>query len=185
MNPTIPAGQQPRVFRLHWGIFVPVIFFAATTVMPLVAVGVFLQLFQKALGTTMPPLPTFLYVLPVAFVALIDLALFVGVWVTYKKSEVRLDSEKLSFETGYVFRRTGEIPLRNIESIFHSEPLLGRLFGYGSIQVMGKGGTPFLLPFLAASKVLHSELQAAVLPRRSSPPPPPAATADDSRYMPR
>lgn len=77
--------------------------------------------------------------------------------------------------------------ISDIESVVLRRPPLGRLLGYGTVVVVGRGGTPFNLAFLPEPERLHrgildlrSEQQhrPAHAPPREEPP-------DDSRYMPK
>jgi len=79
---------------------------------------------------------------------------------------------------------TGELPLENVEAIYLSEPLFGRLLGYGTVLVTSLGGH-----YIASPQAFHAMLQKAVGGAKSSakriskaPTPPPD---DDSRYMPK
>jgi hypothetical protein len=117
------------------------------------------------------------------------LALLLGTWFSFSKSEVTLTNRRLVFRTGFLSRRSGELPLENVESIYISEPLLGRLCGYGSVTVTSVGGAAFPLWFIGCPQSFHSTLQKAVLNARNSmgggPKPPESETPpqdDDFRY---
>ncbi|HZM02008.1 MAG TPA: PH domain-containing protein [Candidatus Saccharimonadales bacterium] len=122
----------------------------------------------------------------------IDLGLLMGTWFTYLKSEVTLTDRRLVFRTGFLSRRSGELPLENVESIYISEPLLGRLCGYGSVLVTTIGGATHRLAFIASPKSFYSTLQSVVLNAKNSasdtsrpPRAPSPAQKDDSRFMPK
>jgi hypothetical protein len=83
---------------------------------------------------------------------------------------------------------SGELPLENIETIFLVEPLLGRIFSFGTISLTSVGGARFPLRFIGTPKNFHIELQSAVaaakMPRAHIKPPTPPAD-DHSRFMPK
>ena len=110
-------------------------------------------------------------------------------WVSYLKSEIKLTNRRLVLQTGAVFRVTSEISLENVEIISLVEPLLGRVFNFGTIVVTTVGGSNFPLRYVGAPKQFHSFLQQAVAdakaPRRSLAAKPQAPPPDDARYMPK
>jgi uncharacterized membrane protein YdbT with pleckstrin-like domain len=114
------------------------------------------------------------------------LAVLVAVIAGYLNSEVTLTSKRLIYRTGLLSRASGELPLENVDALFIQEPLLGRLFGFGTVAVSSVGGAQFPFRYIGQPQMLHSMLQRAVkdakAPRRSVPP---AGPQDDSRYMPK
>ncbi len=116
------------------------------------------------------------------------LVCFVSTLFAYLKSEITLTNQRLLFKTGFIMRVSGELPLENIETIFLVEPLLGRIFGFGTILVTSVGGAKFPLRYIGTPKIFHIELQSAVavakMPRVPIKPPIPPAD-DHSRYMPK
>jgi hypothetical protein len=113
-------------------------------------------------------------------------------WFCYSKSEIFLTDRRLLFRAGFLSRRSGELPLENVESIYLSEPLVGRMFGYGTVMVTSVGGARFPLSFIGSPQGFHSMLQKAVADAKSSargiPKPPegrPPPRDDDARYRPK
>jgi len=56
-------------------------------------------------------------------------------------SEFAVTDKRLIFKTGVVSRKTIELMLQKVESIRVDQSLLGRAMGYGTITVVGTGGT--------------------------------------------
>jgi uncharacterized membrane protein YdbT with pleckstrin-like domain len=56
-------------------------------------------------------------------------------------SEFGITNKRLIIKTGILSRRTLELNLSKIESVNVNQSLLGRMLGYGSIGVIGTGGT--------------------------------------------
>jgi uncharacterized membrane protein YdbT with pleckstrin-like domain len=57
-------------------------------------------------------------------------------------TEMALTNRRVVIKTGLVGRTTIEMLLNKVESIEVSETVLGRMLGYGTIVVIGTGGTP-------------------------------------------
>jgi uncharacterized membrane protein YdbT with pleckstrin-like domain len=55
--------------------------------------------------------------------------------------EMALTNRRVVIKAGVVSRSTTEMPLSKVESIQVVEPALGRMLGYGTIRVIGTGGT--------------------------------------------
>ena len=143
-------------------------------------------------GSAGVPRLKLIWLLALAPFFVIDLGLFMGTWFTYLKSEVTLTDRRLVFRTGFLSRRSGELSLENVESIYISEPLLGRLCGYGTVLVTTIGGATHSLAFIASPQSFYSTLQAVVLNAKNSasitpkPPRAPLPTEkNDSQYMPK
>ena len=181
--------------RLHWGIFIPVLLFAFCPVLVLLPFMFMLHGLISALGQMgMPANPRLNLIWLPALVpyCLVVLGLLVGTLFSYLKSEVTLTDRRLVFRTGFLSRRSGELPLENVESIYISEPLLGRLCGYGTVMVTTVGGAGFPLSFIGSPQSFHAILQKAVLEAKNSirgrPKPPESGWPpqdDDSRYRPK
>lgn len=172
--------------KAHWGFFVLPVGVAALTFGPLVVAAF---LFNRILS--MLPLPgsfgfLWLWLVIPSVILLLSLIALVAAFLSH---EVTLTEERLRFRTGFLFRCSGEIPVQKIESLFLVEPLLGRLLGYGTVVVIGSGGTSFGLPYLPDAQLFHFELQRAVrcVPQTNSVEPveAPSQANDDSRYMPK
>ena len=58
-----------------------------------------------------------------------------------KYSEFGITNKRLIIKTGILSGRTLELNLSKIESVNVNQSLLGRILGYGSIGVIGTGGT--------------------------------------------
>jgi uncharacterized membrane protein YdbT with pleckstrin-like domain len=186
--------------RLHWAFFIPVLGFAVGPILALlpfifVMRGLLNVLGQMGTRLNQPSgMPSFylIWLLPLVLYFVIVLVLLLGTWFTYSKSEVTLTNRRLVFRTGFLSRRSGELPLENVESIYIHEPLLGRIFGYGTVMVTTVGGARFPMWFIGCPQSFHSTLQKAVLNAKNSigrTPKPPASESpaqdDDSRYMPK
>jgi uncharacterized membrane protein YdbT with pleckstrin-like domain len=62
-------------------------------------------------------------------------------YLVSKFSEFGITNKRLIIKTGILSRKTLELNLSKIESVNVNQSLLGRMLGYGSIGVIGTGGT--------------------------------------------
>jgi len=75
------------------------------------------------------------------FAALIVLVILVFRILSYMGTEYGVTNQRLIIKKGNVPLSVGEIPTDRIESIFCYQGLLGRIFRYGTISIIGVGGT--------------------------------------------
>ena len=61
--------------------------------------------------------------------------------IDYWTSEFAVTNKRVIMKMGWVSRRVLELSLHKIESVNVDQSLLGRLVGYGTITVIGTGGT--------------------------------------------
>lgn len=80
-------------------------------------------------------------------VLLIGLTLFLAAFIRRLSSEFAVTNKRVIIKLGLFSRRSVEILLTKVEAITVDQTLLGRIFGYGSITIIGTGGTkePFHL----------------------------------------
>jgi uncharacterized membrane protein YdbT with pleckstrin-like domain len=181
--------------KLHWGMIIPVVLFACGLLV-LALPGVFIMRVAANLANQMSPQTArFTSWLPLWVLLPISLTLLLGLgisWVAYLTSEITLTEYRVIFRTGFFFRHSGELPLENLESIFITEPVLGRLLGYGTVTITSVGGQTFPFHYMRTPQRFYSMLQGAVTTAKALSKPvhkPPAAKPlpanDDSRYMPK
>ncbi len=111
------------VARLHW------ILFLGPLSLLLIALSVYYVFEYKS----MQPL--------VIFCALFAWAWGILVWVTYQFSSLTIKKKQLILRTGLIVRQTVDIPLTRIESIDIRQTILGSLLQYGSLVIVGTGGS--------------------------------------------
>jgi uncharacterized membrane protein YdbT with pleckstrin-like domain len=68
-------------------------------------------------------------------------------WVRQVTSEFAVTDRRVIVKTGFLSRRTIELNMSKVESIQVDQDILGRLLNYGTITVIGTGGTkePFAM----------------------------------------
>jgi uncharacterized membrane protein YdbT with pleckstrin-like domain len=74
-------------------------------------------------------------------------------------TEMGVTNRRVVIKTGLLTRKTIEMLLNKVESIEVSETAAGRLFGYGTIVVIGTGGTPEPFHKMAHPLEFRSQVQ--------------------------
>lgn len=77
--------------------------------------------------------------LPVLFG--ISIIVAISVLITFITSEFAVTSKRVMIKVGLISRKTFELNLAKIESVNVSQNILGRLLNYGTITVIGTGGS--------------------------------------------
>jgi len=101
------------------------------------------------------------------------------VWLAVASSEFAVTTHRVVFKTGLFARHSLELQLSKVESIAVSQGILGRIFGYGTIVVIGTGGTREPFPGVAAPLGFRravTEATEKAQSRGSAAPPAPATT---------
>ena len=63
-------------------------------------------------------------------------------YLTVSTSEFAVTNKRVIIKVGIIKRNSLDTVLKKVESITVNQPIIGRMFGYGSIVVSGSGGTP-------------------------------------------
>ena len=74
----------------------------------------------------------------------------IGSFIYILTTEMVLTSNRIIYKTGLIQRDTIEIPRKQIESINLKQTILGRIFKFGDIDVIGTGGTNQYLKSIAS-----------------------------------
>jgi len=72
---------------------------------------------------------------------LVGCTLFLFAYIRRQSSEFAVTDKRVIIKVGLLSRRSIEILLAKVEAITVDQTLLGRIFGYGSITIIGTGGT--------------------------------------------
>lgn len=130
----IPNETVLYVTRLSWIVYLRAVLF-------------FLAGIAVVLGSTTSPdsADVFYPVAGVLFLA--GLTLFLLAFIRRRSSEFAVTNKRVIIKVGLLSRRSIELLLTKVEAITVDQTLLGRIFGYGSITIIGTGGTkePFHL----------------------------------------
>lgn len=74
-------------------------------------------------------------------------------------TEMAVTNRRVVIKTGLMSRKTIEMMLNKVESIEISETAVGRMFGYGTIVMIGTGGTPEPFHKMAHPLEFRSQVQ--------------------------
>lgn len=74
-----------------------------------------------------------------AILAVIGLILLAREWFEQWTTEIVVTNRRVVYKTGFVSRYTTEMNMEKIESVAVDQSLLGRMVGYGTIDVRGTG----------------------------------------------
>lgn len=78
----------------------------------------------------------------IIFISLRSLfTLFIAPIIDIWTDEFAITNKRVIVKTGLIRRRTVELNLAKIESVNVNQSILGRILGFGSIQIVGTGGT--------------------------------------------
>jgi len=72
--------------------------------------------------------------------------LFIAPALLRWSDEFVVTNKRIIVKTGIVSRRTLEMNLNKIESVNVDQSVIGRMFGYGTITIIGTGGTKESFP---------------------------------------
>lgn len=73
--------------------------------------------------------------------AVVGIAILIAGSIRRNATEMAVTNRRVIIKTGLAGRRTIEMLLNKVETIEVTEPGMGRILGYGSIAIIGTGGT--------------------------------------------
>ena len=120
----MPGEQIVYKAKLHWAMFIG----------PVVFTGLFILTIMIALISDVDVCGSFVWLF-FGFMALINAL------ITYYTTEFAVTDKRVIAKTGLVRRHSLELLLTKVESVGVDQPILGRLLNYGTITVVGTGGT--------------------------------------------
>jgi len=84
-----------------------------------------------------------LFMMPVAglLVLLVGVVMLAGAWIRHWTSEFAVTDRRVIIKVGLISRQTIEINMSKVESVEVRQGILARLLNYGTIVVIGTGGT--------------------------------------------
>lgn len=91
------------------------------------------------------PLGLFLIVILIPFTVglslLVPIILFPYFFITRQTSEFAVTDKRVVIKVGWISRRAIELVFSQVESVDVRQGIIGRIFDYGAITVVGSGGT--------------------------------------------
>lgn len=131
----------------HWIFYLPAI----------VAWAVALVL--VAASVSFPPIAV-LGLPAAAVIAVVALYFTVKGWFHRLTTETDVTDRRVVHKTGFIKRRTFEIALDKIESVDVEQTILGRLFNYGDVTIMGVGEGRQTISTIASPLTFRSSITA-------------------------
>lgn len=74
--------------------------------------------------------------------------LFLGSYIYYVTSEYGVTNKRVLIKTGWISRASLELMLDKVEGVLVDQSIPGRLFDFGSITIIGTGGTKDTFPYI-------------------------------------
>ncbi|HEX3984994.1 MAG TPA: PH domain-containing protein [Acidobacteriaceae bacterium] len=133
----VPGEKVVYTTRLHWIVMLGHLFTCLIFLAGAGYLGYYLYENRAVLQ------PGTLHILEIGLVVLLFVALLVLVMGSIRRNatEMAVTTRRVVVKTGLASRRTIEMLLNKIETIEVDEPTMGRMLGYGSITIIGTGGT--------------------------------------------
>jgi uncharacterized membrane protein YdbT with pleckstrin-like domain len=75
----------------------------------------------------------------VLYVLIITIPVAIGKHLMLRSREQGLTNRRVIFKTGLLRRDTAEMPLGSIETVTIHQTMWGRLMGYGTVKITGRG----------------------------------------------
>ena len=133
----VPGEKVVYTTKLHWIVMLGHLF---TCLLCLAGAG-YLAYYLSGNRATLQPDTLHAFEIGLATLVLLAvIVLFMGS-IRRNATEMAVTTRRVVVKTGLTSRRTIEMLLNKIETIEVDEPTMGRLFGYGSITMIGTGGT--------------------------------------------
>ena len=73
---------------------------------------------------------------------------YLGAYIYFKTSEYGVTNKRVVIKVGWIQRRSLELLLDKVEGVLVDQTILGRIFNYGAITIIGTGGTNDRFPFI-------------------------------------
>jgi membrane protein YdbS with pleckstrin-like domain len=138
--------------RLHWVIYATAIW----TALLAIGIGVLLYLFA------LQRYPDIWWIPGLALLGL-ALLLAIGPWIRRKSSEFAVTNKRVLIKLGVVQRDSLETLLSKIEAIGVDQSLMGRMLDFGTITVIGTGGTRESFDRIGAPLEFRRQVQSQVV----------------------
>lgn len=83
------------------------------------------------------------------------------VWLGWRNTEQGVTNKRVIFKHGIISRKTDEMRLSAIESIFIEQGILARILGYGTVTVTGRGQGDVKLKWMSDPLRVKREIENA------------------------
>jgi uncharacterized membrane protein YdbT with pleckstrin-like domain len=142
-----PGENVLVVGRLHWIIYVPAIF-----LLILAAVSFAASAHSQYSSFQWPLLALAIIFLIFGFISLIR------AWWHAFTVEIAVTNHRVIYNRGFINRHTDEMNIDKIESVIVDQSILGRILGYGTINIRGTGASIEQLKLIAHAIELRNAI---------------------------
>ena len=132
----VPGEEVVYQTRLHWVVMLGHILFSLVLVIAGAVLFVYLRM-QTGLDMNLVRI----LIGFAALLAIVGVAAFIVGMARRNATEMAVTTRRVVIKTGLAARKTIEMLLNKVESIEVSETTGGRMLGYGTIVIIGTGGT--------------------------------------------
>lgn len=87
------------------------------------------------------------------------LTLFIAPLIDRYTDEFAITNKRVIIKTGLISRKTFEMNHSKIESVNVDQGILGRILGYGTIRIVGSGGTKEVFPNISKPLQFRKKFQ--------------------------
>jgi len=84
---------------------------------------------------------------------------FLQALITYYTSEYAITDKRVMMKVGWIRRHSIEIMIEKVEGILVDQSILGRIFSYGTITIIGTGGTKDSFMYIPNPLVFRKTVQ--------------------------
>jgi uncharacterized membrane protein YdbT with pleckstrin-like domain len=151
----VPGETVIYETRLHWVVMLGQLL-AGFFLFVLPGLGLFFYAYR---ATDLEPSDLYLVAGGAAALLVIGIIIILVGLVRRNATEMAVTNHRVVIKTGLASRKTVEMLLNKVESIEVTESAFGRFLGYGSIVVIGTGGTPEPFHKMAQPLEFRSQVQ--------------------------
>lgn len=94
----------------------------------------------------------------------------IWIWLGWKKTEQGVTNKRVIHKHGIIGRTTSEMRLSAIESLHIQQGIAGRLFGFGTVTVTGRGEGDVVLRWVADPLQVKKQIEDAEYDSKQQPP---------------
>ncbi len=157
--------KNEKVFyltRMHWIVFTfPVVLLVSTFILASVSPVLF-RGYVPFLNIRMASAVILLCLIATLFSVISAL-------IRYATSEYGITNKRIMLKTGWINTNSLELFIDKIEAIYVDQTILGRILNYGTLRIVGTGGTqdpfPFIPSPLAFRKMALEQVDEGLNPR--------------------
>jgi uncharacterized membrane protein YdbT with pleckstrin-like domain len=121
-----PDERIVAIGKKHWIIYLP-------------GIAVLILAVLIEIGALMLPNLGFALEIVAAIVGVFALILLLREWFSQWTTEIVVTNRRVVYKRGFISRFTREMNMEKIESVAVDQTLIGRLLGYGTIDIRGTG----------------------------------------------